>query len=93
VGWVPVAEEMLFRGLLYPTVKEIGYPRLAWWGSALLFAVAHANLVALIPLIWVALALTWLYEKTDNLLAPVVAHALFNGVNFTLICFDRISPS
>jgi membrane protease YdiL (CAAX protease family) len=26
-----------------------------------------------------------LYEKTNNLLAPITAHALFNGVNFVML--------
>ena len=29
-----------------------------------------------------ALALTWLYDRTDNLLVPITAHALFNAANF-----------
>ena len=29
----PVAEEMLFRGILYPAIKQAGYPRLALWGT------------------------------------------------------------
>ena len=31
-----------------------------------------------------ALLLNWLYEKTDNLLAPIAAHVAFNAINFTL---------
>ncbi len=38
----PVAEEMLFRGILYPAIKQAGYPRLALWGTSLLFA-AHPH--------------------------------------------------
>jgi membrane protease YdiL (CAAX protease family) len=58
----PLAEEMLFRGILYPAV----------------------------PLAVLALLLTALYERTDNLLAPIVAHALFNTLNFiTLFLTDQ----
>jgi membrane protease YdiL (CAAX protease family) len=42
---------------------------------------------AFVPLFLLALALTWLYEKTDNLLAPIAAHAFFNAVNLILLCF------
>jgi membrane protease YdiL (CAAX protease family) len=28
----PVAEEFIFRGMLYPFVKQLGWPRLAWFG-------------------------------------------------------------
>jgi membrane protease YdiL (CAAX protease family) len=81
----PVAEEMLFRGILYPTLKQSGYPRLAWWASSLLFASTHMNLLAFVPLTFLALVLAWLYERTANLLTPIVTHVLFNAVNFTLL--------
>jgi membrane protease YdiL (CAAX protease family) len=41
----PAAEEMLFRGIIYPAIKQAGFPRLALWGSALLFGAFHVNLV------------------------------------------------
>jgi membrane protease YdiL (CAAX protease family) len=78
----PVAEEFMFRGMLYPFIKQLGYPRLAWFGVSFLFAAIHLNLAILIPLFVLALALTWLYEETDNLLAPIAAHSLFNAANF-----------
>jgi hypothetical protein len=37
----------------------------------------------LLPLVFLALVLTLLYETTDDLLAPVIAHRLFNLVNFS----------
>ena len=82
IGLAPVAEELLFRGLLYPTVKRAGFPRLALWGTSLFFAGIHLNLETFLPLLILALVLTWLYEETGNLFAPIVAHALFNILNF-----------
>jgi membrane protease YdiL (CAAX protease family) len=38
--------------------------------------------VTFVPLVVLALVLTALYERTDNLLAPVAAHVLFNALNF-----------
>ena len=81
----PVAEELIFRGVLYPTFKQNGYPRLAIWATATLFAATHVNLMAFIPLTFLALVLTALYERTENLIAPIVTHSLFNAVNFYLI--------
>jgi membrane protease YdiL (CAAX protease family) len=86
----PVAEEMLFRGILYPTLKQSGYPQMALWGSSLLFASTHMNLMAFVPLTFLALVLAWLYEKTATLLTPIVTHVLFNAVNFALLV---IQPS
>ncbi len=81
----PVAEEMLFRGLLYPWIKQAGFPRLALWLTALLFAAVHANLMIFLPLLVLALVLTALYERTNNLLAPIAAHSLFNALNFVML--------
>lgn len=78
VVMAPVAEEFIFRGVLYRFVKQLGYPRCAWLGVSFLFALIHMDMAAVVPLFVLALALTWLYERTDNLLAPILAHSLFN---------------
>jgi membrane protease YdiL (CAAX protease family) len=80
----PLAEEFLFRGVLYPAIKQAGFPRVALWGTSALFAVIHFNLVTLLPLLLLALALTWLYERSNNLLAAIAAHTTFNALNFGL---------
>lgn len=89
----PVAEETLFRGILYPFLKDLGHPRLALWGTSALFALIHFNLAIFLPLLLLALLLVWVYEKTDNLLAPIAAHAAFNAVNFILIFVLNSAPS
>jgi uncharacterized protein len=85
----PVAEEFIFRGVLYPLVKQLGSPRHAWIGVNALFALIHLDLGTLVPLFALALALTWLYERTDNLLVPITAHSLFNAANLVLLCFAK----
>ncbi len=81
----PVAEEFIFRGVLYPFVKQLGYPHFAWIGVNFLFALIHMDAAALVPLFVLALALTWLYEKTGNLLAPIAAHSFFNAANLIVL--------
>jgi hypothetical protein len=85
----PVAEEFIFRGMLYPFVKQLGWPRLAWLGVSFVFALIHDDAATFVPLFVLALALTWLYEKTDNLLAPIAAHSLFNAANIVILCFVK----
>jgi membrane protease YdiL (CAAX protease family) len=85
IGLAPPAEEALFRGLLFRTLQQVGYRRLARWGTALLFALVHANAASFAALVGLALALAWLYERTGNLLAPIVAHAVFNALNFAAL--------
>ena len=81
----PVAEEFIFRGVLFPFVKQLGWPKLAWFGVSFLFAAVHVNVALFMPLFVLALVFAWLYEKTDCLLAPIAAHSLFNTTNLVLL--------
>ena len=85
VAVAPITEEILFRGILYPAIKQIGHPLLAAIGTALLFALFHVNLLTFASLTVVALGLIALYEFTDNLLAPITAHAVFNASNLVML--------
>ncbi len=80
----PLVEEILFRGILYPLLKHRGYPRLALWGTSLLFAAIHVHLATFVPLFVFGVILVWIYERTDTLLAPILTHATFNTINFLL---------
>jgi len=82
IAIAPVTEELLFRGILYPFIKQQGYPKLALWGTSVLFGLLHLNLMTFLPLTFLGLVLAWLYERTDNLTAPILAHSLFNLANF-----------
>jgi membrane protease YdiL (CAAX protease family) len=82
---VPVAEEFIFRGVLFPFVKQRGFPITAWVGLSLFFALIHGDPAIFIPLFVLSLALTWLYEITDNLLAPIFGHALFNAAGLVFL--------
>jgi len=81
----PLAEELLFRGILYPTLKRYIYPPLAVLLTSVLFAITHQNLMALVPLTFLAFVMCIIYERTQNLLAPIITHAVFNGVNFLML--------
>jgi len=78
----PVVEEVLYRGVFYTALKSAGFPRLALWGTAVVFALTHFNLMTFVPLVFFAVVLTVLYELTGNLLAPILSHSLFNAANF-----------
>jgi len=81
----PVAEEFVFRGLLFSTARRLGWPKAGWIGVSLLFALVHFNVPAFLSLFVLALALTWLYHATEGLLAPIIAHSLFNAANLALL--------
>ena len=74
-------------------VKELLYRVRGYVVILLLSLKQPLNGAIFLPLFVLALALTWLYEKTDNLLAPITAHALFNAVNFTLLLAHSSTPN
>lgn len=89
----PVSEEAFFRGILYPTIRQSGFPRAALWGTSLLFAAIHLNLAAFLPLTLFAAILAILYEKTNNLLACILAHSIFNAVGVILLYhYSSVTP-
>lgn len=90
----PLGEEFFFRGLLFSTAKRYGWRRTGYVGVSLFFALIHLNAPTFLPLFVLALALTWLYEKTEGLLAPVMAHSLFNTANLVLLLLaQKYSPT
>ena len=85
----PVAEEFLFRGVLFSAAKKIGWPKSGLILTSLLFAFIHNSAPIFVPLFMFALALTWLYQKTEGLAAPIVAHSLFNATNLGLLVLQN----
>lgn len=80
----PLAEEFLFRGYLYATLKRtIGALPSAVFG-AVLFAAIHNNAVSLPGLFILALALTVAYEWSGSIWVPVFMHAFFNSLSLII---------
>jgi membrane protease YdiL (CAAX protease family) len=85
----PIAEEIFFRGVIFNAFLREGGRRWAFLGSSALFAVIHLSLVAAIPIFLLGLALAWVYERTNNLLAPIVMHMVVNGASVILALLVR----
>jgi uncharacterized protein len=77
----PIAEEVFFRGVVFNAWLREGGRRAAFIGSSVLFGVIHLNLVAFVPIVLLGLILAWLYDRTRNILAPIVLHSVFNAIN------------
>lgn len=84
----PWVEEMLFRGVAYPFLRDLGWPRLAMWGTAVAFGIIHANRSVLVPLTAFGCLLGLLYQHSGNLLTPIAAHVTFNTAPFVLLALD-----
>ncbi len=78
----PIAEEILFRGFLYPVLKRFTQPFAAAVIVAGIFAIAHpVNAASLAPLFVFGILLVICYEWTGTLLAPILVHFGFNAFN------------
>jgi membrane protease YdiL (CAAX protease family) len=76
----PISEELVFRGYVFGVLRRYAG---RWWAmviSACVFAAIHAHIPSLAGLFVLAIALTLVYEGAGSLWAPVVMHALFNGI-------------
>lgn len=76
----PLAEELFFRGLLIDLWQEKVGAKQAVFYSALLFAVMHFYLLQFIPVLLAGLCLGFLFLRTEDLLVPILAHAVVNGL-------------
>jgi membrane protease YdiL (CAAX protease family) len=83
----PLTEEFIFRGFFYGVLKRHFGQLAAMAASAAFFAAVHQNIPALPALFVLAVGFTLAYELTGSLWAPVLMHALFNGVSVVVILF------
>jgi hypothetical protein len=74
----PIFEELFFRGLFYPALRRVLGPRPAIVLDGVIFGLLHFEPLFMISLILVGMMLAYLYEKTDSLAAPIIAHSLYN---------------
>lgn len=84
---VPVAEELIFRGLLYARLRRM----LPVWASVLtasvIFALYHGNMIQILFAFPMAIILTLLYEKGKWIGYPILFHM---GVNLTTVVLGAL---
>ena len=85
---VPVAEELIFRGLLYARIRRT----LPVWASVLtasvIFALYHGNMIQILFAFPMAIILTLLYEKGKWISYPILFHM---GVNQTTVVLGALA--
>ena len=85
----PIAEEVIFRGYIYPVTKKYTRPVFAVLMTSLIFGVVHLNISALLPLVFLAIILTLAYEYTGSIWAPISIHALFNAQTVAVLEYTK----
>ena len=74
----PIKEEMLFRGLIYPPLRESYGMGKGILFTGIFFAMLHFDLIRFLPLFLGGIVLTWLYERSSSIWPSVIAHGTWN---------------
>ncbi len=85
----PLAEEALFRGVIFPGLRER-------WGqvagvlvSSALFALIHFQWYQFVPILMLGILLAWLTSATRSIWPAVMCHAIFNASGVALLYLLR----
>lgn len=79
-GFVPIVEELVFRGAGYALLERFGVPA-AIVGTGLLFGLAHGLVRALPILVAFGVGLAWLRYRTNSVVPGIIVHAVFNAIS------------
>jgi hypothetical protein len=80
----PLAEETLYRGILFAGLAQrLPFPPAALI-SGVLFAIPH-GIGVFAPILVLGTGLAWVYARTGTLWAPILAHALVNAISLGIL--------
>lgn len=93
----PIAEEIMFRGFLFTSLRAKFNFWLATVITSILFGIAHLQFGSDAPLLWVAAIdtfvlscfLCYLRERTGSLWPPILLHAIKNCIAFIILFGPR----
>lgn len=78
----PLAEEVIYRGVLYGGLRGVLGRGGALAVSSAVFAAIHPDLSVTAPILALGAVLAFVYERTGTLAAPIALHVAFNGWTF-----------
>ncbi len=92
---VPVAEELLFRGLLFAGMRQ-SHPTAAWLLSAAAFSAIHvvgyigsydifSFLLAFVQYLPAGFCLAYAYQSSGTILAPILMHTIINIIGVIIL--------
>lgn len=87
----PITEEFIYRYLIFRTIRVHNIP-IAHIGSALLFGFCHvwyyvivcrdiSSFIAILPTFVIGLGCSMTYEKTKNIIYPILFHIILNLIS------------
>lgn len=79
----PLAEEVVFRGVIYNRLRRLYNPAIGILASGLLFGAFHGNLVQGVYGACLGMLMAWLYERSGRFGTPLLFHAVANLTVYT----------
>ena len=83
----PIAEEVIFRGIMYRRLSEYSDIMTAVIISAIVFGVYHGNLVQGIYALLLGIMLCYVYDSCHTLAAPIFLHMICNAAALIIMYF------
>ena len=80
----PVAEEYLFRGLLWNFLDWVFNKNIAYLLTTILFCLAHIEILHIVSILPLSLFFGWLRYRAGNIYLPILAH-IVNNILATII--------
>lgn len=75
---VPIAEELLFRGIITEEFRQVAPDWLAILLGGIVFALVHGNLVQILYVLPLGFLLGAVYIWTNSIWVPILIHVVFN---------------
>ncbi|MDA8222310.1 type II CAAX endopeptidase family protein [Desulfosporosinus sp.] len=86
----PIKEEMFFRGLIYPPLRQVLGRGKGILLTGLFFASLHLEIIRFLPLFIGGVVLTWLYERSSSIWPAIVAHGTWNILMALALWIQRL---
>jgi membrane protease YdiL (CAAX protease family) len=80
----PFVEEVTFRGIVFPSLREAWGTTPALLVSGAVFGVVHLQPTIAIPLALIGIALAIVFMRTRSLWSAIIAHCAYNSVALAL---------
>lgn len=85
----PIKEEMLFRGLIYPPLRQTLGKGRGMLLTGLFFATLHFDVVRFLPLFIGGVVLAWVYQRSSSIWPAIIAHGTWNTLMAIALWIQR----
>lgn len=92
VGFAPVFEELICRGVVLESLRTKYGVFVAWLVSSLFFAIMHGDPMLVVNAFFMGLVLAYIYIKSESIYSVIILHAVNNAIAYLLMSagYDNI---